>query len=194
MQWMTMGWVFWASEGANVSAVSNRGRNATSVCCLGELQLSTALGVCGLSQANCVQRLLGLVVLLGPSVGGLKNSFSGPEKVWGWVLSAFLGLHGDGSGEGTGFGSGRALFPLPPLHHLLHPHTWPGAAAAASAPRQEILPPQGGACARLCGLLLPQTRESRPQLPPPSDSGVRPLVPSSLGIRGSLKHRQNCET
>lgn len=80
---------------------------------------------------------------------------------------------------------------LPPLHHLLHLHTWPGAAAAASAPGSGILLPQGGASRRLRGLLF-----LRPRSP-----GLQPLLPQTLwsqpptslypGVRGFRKHRQN---
>ena len=177
-----------------MSAMSTRGRNAASVHCLRTTTPSGPRSTWS-SQANSeVQWLLGLVVLMETllETDELILRF---RKVWGWVLTAVLGLHGDGSGEGTGFGSGRALFPLPPLHHLLHLHTWPGAAATASTSRRRIPPPQGGACGRLRGcsplrLQSPspgrpggQMQESSLQPPPPggfSNSGkiVRPRDPS----------------
>lgn len=78
---MTLSRVPWASEIANLGAVSTRGRNATSARCLRELQLPAALGVSGPSEANGeVQRPLGLVVCTG-TLRGRKNSFPGPESV-----------------------------------------------------------------------------------------------------------------
>lgn len=140
----------------------------------------------GPSQASAeAQRPLGLVVGTVSRWKRPSNSFPGLEKVWGWVLSSFLGFHGDGFGKAPGFGSGGARFPLPPLHHLLHPHTWPRAATTASAPRPGTLQPLGGACERLPRWYFTPRVLVPTSLLPQTRSVLRSGVP---GVS------QNCET
>lgn len=71
------------------------------------------------------------------------------------MRSSFLRRHGDGAGDCPGFGSGGAPFPLPPPRHLLLPHTWPGAADAASAAVRDAPATRWRVCAPQPASLLP---------------------------------------
>ena len=114
--------------------------------------------------------------------------------MWGWVLSAFRGLHGDGSGEVSGSGSSGL-----PSHSLLF------TICSTFTPGSEPLPPpphpDPGFCRRRvaraegsAGFSSPRLWSPSSRLPPPSNPGVPAPSLSSLRIRGFLKHRQNCDT
>lgn len=135
------------------------------------LHFPAALGARGASETHGgARRPLGLVVRADTCAAGRGARFPGPgEEARDWVLAASLGLHGDGSG----LGSRGASFPLPPRHHLLHLHTWPAAAVAASTPGRRV-ETAGGLGLRSRALLRP--RGADPQ-PPPSDLGVQTQAP-----------------
>lgn len=126
-------------------------------------------------------------------MGGLRTLFQVPKKCGAGSLPPSSVSMVMVPAQARDLAAAGAPLPLPPLHHLLHLHTWPGAAAAASAPGPKILPPQGGACGRLRELLLLQSRESGLHPLLPQILGSRPPIPHPLPrIWGFLKHRQNC--
>lgn len=110
------------------------------------------------------QRSPGLVVPLDPPWGAEERGPRKRKKVWGWVPSTFLGLHGDGSGAGLGFGSRRGSLPAPSSS----PSAPPSHLAQSRGRRLHTRAGRGGGRHRVAVWTAPHLQPSRAPVSSPS--------------------------